>query len=111
MSDETLSTKERLAQAIEARRAKAIEAKEGNGHGLAVQRMIQRAREGYYDDYESPLATPMINLVNDLRAVGFGDLAERAIDGEFDGTKEEGEAWMKREGINLLKNIKRPGRK
>lgn len=55
--------------------------------------MIERARNGYYDDYTSPLAGPIMQLVADARAEGLSRIAERAADGEFDGTREESDAW------------------
>ena len=82
-----ISTKERLAQEL---------------HGAGLLEMEKKARAGHYDDYESPLVTPCIQLVADLTAAGRRDLAERAMDGEWDGTREEAEAWMKREGTGLL---------
>ena len=62
--------------------------------------MARKAREGYYDDFESPLATPIIQLVLDLRARGkrYEALAERAMGGEFDGSLEESTVWFEREG-------------
>jgi len=65
--------------------------------------MAAKARTGYYDDFESPLATPITQLVTDLRKAGQEKLAQRAINGDFDGTKEEGEAWFNRRGKDLLK--------
>lgn len=64
-----------------------------NEHGLSA--MAKRAREGYYDDYRSPLATPIMQLVQDLQACGQNELANRAVNGEWDGTREEAEAWRK----------------
>ena len=55
--------------------------------------LIAKAREGYYDDFKSPLATPIIQLVHDLEAVGLNEMSQWAIDGEFDSTKEESAAW------------------
>lgn len=59
--------------------------------------MIKRARDGYYDDFKSELATPITALVTDLMALRTADafvLAERAKNGEFDGTAEEADAWL-----------------
>ena len=81
------STKERLAKALE--------------DCLAPQDMIARARAGYYDDYESELATPIIQLVFDCEAAGLTGLANQVRAGEFDGTREEGEAWYQRDGPRL----------
>ena len=83
-----MRTKEKLARAL----------MEAN----APAQMVERARAGFYDDYESPSATPIANLVRDLQMVGLGDLAKRAVNGEFDSTREEAEEWFKREGKDLL---------
>ncbi len=56
---------------------------------------IRQARAGYYDDYLSPHPFPISTLVADLTRNGFRDLAERAKQGEFDGTDEESDAWMR----------------
>lgn len=84
-----MSTKEKLVAALT----------EAN----APQSMINKARVGYYDDFESSIATPIQSLVLDLRAAGLNDLAARAMDGDFDSTKEEAGAWYQREGKDLFK--------
>lgn len=83
-------TTERLAKALE----------EANDPRLAE--MITQARAGYYDDFKSPIDTPCIQLVNDLKLLGYTDLAARAIDGEFDSTPEEAEEWFEKEGKHLF---------
>ncbi len=85
-----LPTKEKLARALEAE----------NDPRLAL--LISRARQGYYDDYESELIAPTVTLVADLRGLGFEELAKRVIDGEFDGTEEESKAWFEEEGRHYL---------
>jgi hypothetical protein len=75
-----LPTTERLARALEA-------AKDSR-----LDMLIARARQGYYD-YRSPIATPCVQLVTDLRAAGHPELAERAKGGEWDATKAESDAW------------------
>lgn len=67
--------------------------------------MIQRAVDGYYHDFLSPLDFPEIQLVEDLRAVAanrslprstrqeINGLAQRVIDGEFDASPEESAEW------------------
>lgn len=80
-------TKERLAQVL---------------HAAGLFDMEKAARAGRYDDFESESATPMMDLVHDLQALGRSDLAARAINGEFDSTKEEAEEWFQREGKNLI---------
>ena len=82
-----MSTKERLAQVL---------------HAAGLFDMEKAARAGRYDDFESESATPMMDLVHDLQALGRNDLAARAINGEFDSTKEEAEEWFQREGKNLI---------
>ena len=86
--DTAMSTKERLAKAMEAA-------------GCSVE-LIARARGGEFDDFESPSATPITRLVRVLVAEGFSGLANRAMNGEFDSTKEEAEAWGRREGHRLI---------
>jgi len=69
----------------------------------APQSMINKARAGYYDDFESTIATPIIALVKDCQSAGLNDLAQRAMSGDFDATKEESEAWFQREGKDILR--------
>jgi hypothetical protein len=66
--------------------------------------MVTKARAGYYDDYKSPLTFPTTMLVNDLTRLGQSDLADRVKDGEFDGTKEEAEEWMRSSEGQLFLN-------
>jgi hypothetical protein len=63
-----------------------------------LQPMIARARTGYYHDYLSPLATPVVQLVIDLREVGgHEDLIDRVMNGDFDATREESDRWAESE--------------
>lgn len=82
MADEPVPTSERLARVLEAR---------GNPK---LARMIALTREGHYDDFRSPLATPIYQLVRDLIQNGEHELAERAKAGEFDATPAEAAAWV-----------------
>ena len=82
-----MRTKEKLAQAL---------------HAAGLFDMEVKARRGDYDDYESKSATPIVNLVNELNANGHSGLAQRAMNGEFDGTKEEAQEWFESEGKDLL---------
>jgi hypothetical protein len=59
--------------------------------------MVQRARDGWYDDFRSPLVAPCIELVADLERIGQRKLAQRARNGEFDATRDEAEAWRRSE--------------
>lgn len=86
-----IRTKEILAQAL---------------HAAALFDLERRARAGEFDDFESPSATPINDLVGALRAVSDAKpddkdlrdrtmkLALRAMEGEWDGSPEEAEEWM-----------------
>ena len=93
--DPKQSTKERLVEALR--------------WAGAPQDMVQKAGQGYYDDYESEIATPIIQLVKDCHAAGLPALAQRAINGEFDGSREEADAWFAREGKHLLDGQRKAG--
>lgn len=61
-----------------------------------LPQMAARASEGYYHDYLSSLATPCIQLANDLKAAGTPEalaLRARHLNGEFDASREEGDDW------------------
>lgn len=64
--------------------------------------MIEDALKGKYDDFESDSPTPIVDLVKDCKMFGLEDMAKRAMNGEFDGTKEESQAWFEREGKDLI---------
>ncbi len=83
-----MSTKERLAAELE--------------KANAPKEMIHAARAGSYDDFESNSATPIVDLVHDCQQFGLHEFAQRAMNGEFDATKEEAEAWYEREGKDLI---------
>lgn len=88
-----MNSKEKLAQALQE------EYYDAQGDICEkLKEMIQKAKDGYYSDYDSPLATPCIQLVKDLGALGLEELKVRAMNGEFDATKEESDAWYEREG-------------
>lgn len=46
--------------------------------------LLSRARRRLYHCFRSPIATPKMKLVDDLRAFGFTDIAGRAALGAFD---------------------------
>lgn len=85
-----ISTKERLAQAL---------------HAAGLFDLEKRARAGEFSDFESEHATPQMELVHALQTRGQAAhaFAARVMDGEFDDTTEEAEAWYQREGKDLLK--------
>jgi len=58
--------------------------------------MAARAATGYYHDFLSPLDTPEIQLADDLARAGTPVamwLREKVINGDFDASQEEAEAW------------------
>lgn len=80
--------------------------------------MLRAAIDGHYDDYLSPLAMPQLQLVMDLRALAaepttgaavraaISALISRVINGDFDGTLEEAEAWAASpEGQETLRDV------
>ena len=69
---------------------------------LGLQDMSLRARSGYYHDFLSPLATPEMQLCEDLldAACRVGapreaimTLRSRVINGDFDASHEESDEW------------------
>jgi hypothetical protein len=77
--------------------------------------MVTVTRFGYYDDFRSPLAMPLAQLVADLGVLArsrdvtaearekITGLAERVKAGEFDGTPAEADAWGRSpEGLETL---------
>lgn len=81
--------------------------------------VMTRAVDGYYHDFLSPLAMPEMQLVTDLRELAsrpatprnsrplLRALADRVIDGEFDATKEESDAWAASpEGQETFRTLK-----
>lgn len=76
--------------------------------GTVSPAMIRRAEAGYYHDYLSPLALPEMALVNELAALAnhpsrsrtvagraIMGLRQRVIDGEFDASRAESDAWAR----------------
>lgn len=72
-----MHTKDKLAAALEA---------------ADLPKMAAKAREGYYHDFLSPLATPAMQLAGDLEQAGTPaamDLWRRHVNGEFDASNDE----------------------
>jgi hypothetical protein len=80
--------------------------------------MLTRVIDGYYHDYLSPLAMPELQLMADLRELASApatprnsrpllrQLAGRVIDGEFDATRAESDAWARSpEGQETLRQL------
>lgn len=73
---------------------------------VGLDSMADKAATGFYHDFMSPLATPELQLLNDLAAVVVHtsrhdveaakkilELQHRVVNGDFDATTEEGDAW------------------
>ena len=72
--------------------------------------LIILAENNAYHDFKSESATPCVDLVRDLEKAGLHNLARRAMNGEFDATKEESDSWAKEMAIDpemgpLLKKL------
>lgn len=55
--------------------------------------MVRLARDDHYHDYKSPLALPEMQLLADAREHGLTTIAEGVMEGRWDATKEESDAW------------------
>jgi hypothetical protein len=87
-----MKTTEKLATALEEERA--------------PKSMVARAREGYYHDFLSPLAMPIHQLVGDARRYDLTRIAKRAMQGDFDATKEESDEWAaSEEGRQTIRDL------
>jgi hypothetical protein len=81
MEDEVMHTKDKLSAEL---------------HKAGLPDMAIKAAGGYYHDYLSPLETPCLQLEKDLRAVGTPEaetVRQRHLNGEFDASREESDAW------------------
>lgn len=70
---------------------------------IGLTEMAKKARDHYYNDYFSPLDLPIMQLVTDLakemklhpdNAEAILRVQNMAINGMFDATKEEADAWF-----------------
>jgi hypothetical protein len=90
---------EKLAQALEAT--------------PELKELAARARRDEFHDFVGPHAMPQHTLVAELREVGgpaAESIAQRVIQGEFDATKAESDAWMASpEGQATLAEMERRG--
>lgn len=73
--------------------------------------MIRRARRNKYHDFLGDETFNIHMLVEHARRLGYEDIALQAIDGKYDATHEEAEAWAgSSEGqetfAELARNIK-----
>src|SRR5215211_294032 len=59
-----------------------------------LDRMIERARSGYYNDWKSPVDFPKVELAMDLQLVGLMDLKRQVINGDFDDEPDADDTIM-----------------
>jgi hypothetical protein len=84
---------------------------------LGLMNMSLKARGGYYHDFLSPLATPELQLCEDLRmaarapgakAEDIMALRAQVINGDFDASSEESDDWAKSpEGQDAFRQLLR----
>jgi hypothetical protein len=76
--------------------------------------LVHRASIGYYDDFLSPLASPQLQLLADLADLATPQaaaLAKRVMNGDFDATLEESQAWAdSTEGEATFSRLLREGK-
>jgi hypothetical protein len=60
---------------------------------FARDEMIRRARRNKYHDFLGDEAFNIHMIVEHARRLGYDDIAQQAIDGKYDATKEEADAW------------------
>lgn len=63
---------------------------------IGLTDMAKQAAQGYYHDFMSPLTLPELQLMHDLAEVGSDEamaLRNRVMNGDFDASLEESEAW------------------
>ena len=96
-----MHTKDMLADALQA---------------VELTEMAAKARTGYYHDFLSPLDLPEMMLINDLSVAATTThrhqqeaimaLRSRVIDGDFDASVEESEAWAdSQEGQDTFRSL------
>ncbi|WP_063685498.1 hypothetical protein [Bradyrhizobium stylosanthis] len=91
--------------------------------GVGLHEMADRAATGYYHDFLSPLDLPEMQLEKDLRvaaqvAQSFNDqkraqaieaVRKRHINGDFDASPEESDAWAQsEEGQDAFRRLIEP---
>ena len=73
-------------------------------HSFRRSLLLKRAAAGHYHDFDSELAAPKMQLVEDLRLAGFEDLAQKTIDGGYDDeepTLEQAEELRREVGADV----------
>lgn len=91
-----MHTKDKLAQAL---------------RDIGLDKLADKAATGYWHDYLSPINFPTTDIVGRLVRLHRPDatkLAEAIMNGEFDASKDEADAWANsREGKAVAATVKR----
>jgi len=77
-------------------------------HDLKRALILNLASAGHYHDFDTKLEAPKMQLVKDLRAAGFEDLAIKTINGAYDDeypTPEQAEELRKEVGAELYDEV------
>lgn len=83
-----------------------VEAMPPDGDLAPWRTLLGRAQRGAYSEFFGEFGAPIAQLITDLRAAGAEDLAQRAIDGEFDADDEEAKRWGESsEGQEIFKSL------
>lgn len=61
----------------------------------APTEMIEKARKDFYHDFKSPLALPEHVLYQEALLHGLASICEGVLQGKWDATKEESDAWAR----------------
>ena len=56
----------------------------GNEQHSKVRAIIEKAESGYYHDFDTPIATPKIQLHTDLLDAGLVEIDKKMQDGDYD---------------------------
>jgi hypothetical protein len=67
---------------------------------LKIERILDKAKTGYYHDYKSPINFPKLQLVDDLVGAGLEELADIVMRGEFDENTDDVEQVLLRGRIH-----------
>lgn len=95
------ATKERLASEL-----RAVAAKATPDNAARYEALARRAETGEFDDYGTVHVCGPTALYHELLVAGFTKFAKRVLDGEFDASIEESDAWANSaEGREAMKDF------
>lgn len=105
-----MNSKEKLAQALEQYKHNHTDLSDDltKEQIEGINQLIKNALNGDYSDYDSKKhALPQNEFVREWDALGLpsrseDSIAYKMVQGEFDATKEESDAWYEREGKQMI---------